>query len=142
MESALRAMEGEAADLEVNITLAADPDLPHVLADGERMREAFVNLIKNALEAVAGQPTRELRISIQRSEEAHVEVIVEDSGCGIPDGESDRIFEPFVSSKEAGTGIGLALCRKLIREHGGDISAGRSPLGGARFRMVFPVSGT
>jgi signal transduction histidine kinase len=141
MDSALKALEGEIAGLAVEVSLASEPDLPRVLADGERLREVFVNLVKNALEALTGQPRRRLAIELVRADEARIEVTVEDSGCGIADDQLERVFEPFVSSKETGTGIGLALSRKLIREHGGDITAGRSRLGGARFRIMFPVSG-
>jgi signal transduction histidine kinase len=142
VKSALRTMEGEAAEREVNVVMNAQPELPQVLADGERLREVFVNLIKNAIEAVAGRTERRLHVALRQSDEAHVEITFDDSGYGIPEAQRESIFEPFVSSKKAGTGIGLALCRKLVREHGGSIVAGPSELGGASFRIVFPISGT
>jgi len=68
---------------------------------------------------------------------------VDDDGPGIPEEERERVFLPFVTTKAPGegTGLGLALCRKLIEAHGGTVTATASPLGGARFRLWLPAAG-
>jgi signal transduction histidine kinase len=101
-----------------------------------------VNLLRNSLEAIARQPTRELKVAVAALSQSQVAVSIEDTGAGIPETEIKRIFEPFRSFKESGSGIGLALCQKVVREHGGHITAENVPSGGARFRLSLPITGT
>jgi len=70
-----------------------------------------------------------------------VVLYVDDSGPGVPEEFLGRVFDPFFSTKGAGegTGLGLSVCRKLMEDHGGEISVDRSPAGGARFRLAFPL---
>ena len=139
--SALRSLLPEVQRLGVTVSEQYGRELPTVLVDGQKLREAFVNLIKNALEAMGGQSTRELRLSVRRTARGHQEVVIEDTGLGIPPAELDAVFEPFRSSKKSGTGLGLALCQKVVREHGGHIVAENVESGGARFRISLPVRG-
>lgn len=141
VQSALKSLAPQIEPKQVTVTTDFEHDIPAVLADGERLREVFVNLIKNSLESMAGKTTRELRISVRRHDQAHEEVVIEDSGVGIPQHEIEQIFKPFRTSKESGAGVGLALCQKIIREHGGRIAAENTLTGGARLRLILPVSG-
>lgn len=142
MNSALKTMVPLIEQEGISLRAHYEEGLPHVLADGERLREVFVNLIKNAVEAMSGQPVRELHIGIRRSGEAEEEVTVADTGPGIPGERLESVFVPFQTGKQGGSGIGLALCRKVIREHGGKVTAENAPRGGACFRILLPVSGT
>jgi two-component system sensor histidine kinase HydH len=140
-ESALEALGPQIERQQVRVHTDFGLDVPVVLADGERVREVLVNLVKNSLEAMGEAPRKELRVTVRRQDEAHVEIALEDSGAGIPDDELPHVFEPFRTSKKTGTGVGLALCQKVVREHGGQITAENIPHGGARFRLSLPVSG-
>jgi two-component system sensor histidine kinase HydH len=140
-QSALEALGPQIERQQVSVHTDFGRDVPAVLADGERLREVLLNLVKNSLEAMGEAPLKELRVSVRRQGEAHVEIALEDSGAGIPDDELPHVFEPFRTSKTTGTGVGLALCQKVVREHGGQITAENIPHGGARFRLSLPVSG-
>ena len=107
-----------------------------VTGDETLLRRAFTNLLRNAADAV--EPGGRVRVS-SRSGRGEVLVFVDDDGPGLPEEELERIFIPFVSGKAHGTGLGLALTRKVVVHHGGRIRAGRSPLGGARFELALPL---
>jgi signal transduction histidine kinase len=125
----------EAQRVGVAIHTAFDPQLPRIWMDSHRMRQVILNLALNAVEAMPGGGS--LRISTHGDDEA-VYLTVEDDGPGIPDGIRERIFEPFVTSKERGTGLGLAVVHGWVTRQGGSIEV-HSELGsGTRFEMRFP----
>lgn len=140
-ESALRLLEPRLAEQSVRVTTEFE-EIPNVSADGERLREVFVNLIGNAIDAMMDGPRRELRLILRRKDEEKIQAIVEDSGPGIPQADLTSVFEPFHTRKQFGTGMGLAYCQKLAREHGGAMSAENIPNGGARFTLTLPVYGS
>lgn len=107
------------------------PDV--VLADRVQVQQVVLNLVRNAIEAMAEQPRRELSIETRPGEPGLVHVLVSDTGPGIADDIAPRLFEPFVSSKPGGMGVGLSLCRGIIEDHGGRLWAERNPKGGATF---------
>lgn len=114
-----------------------------VLGDAEQLRQVIVNLVVNAIDA---QPDGgQVRLQIERlaADASHAEtalLTVADDGPGLPESLADRIFEPFVSTKETGVGLGLSICRRIVELHGGRIVAGRSPEGGARFEIRLPLA--
>ena len=95
-------------------------------------------LLRNAREAIGSGGRVELRAA--RGRQGGVELAVEDDGPGISEGALSGLFKPFHTTTAAGTGIGLALCRKIAVEHGGEITAGSSALGGARFALELPAA--
>jgi PAS domain S-box-containing protein len=109
-----------------------------VQVDEPRIAEVLTNLSTNALEAI--EPGGRIRLAARKRGARWVEVTVEDDGPGIPDHVRERLFQPFCTTKESGTGIGLALCKKFVSEHGGRIEADRGSFGGARFRFTLPVA--
>jgi len=117
--------------------------LPQVQADERMLRQAILNLLRNAAQAIedSSQERRvTLRGSRQRDEESEWAVIeIEDTGTGIPDSDLQRIFIPFFTTKEKGHGIGLALAHRVITEHGGDLTAANSKTGGAVFTLRLPT---
>ena len=123
---------------EVQLRLA--PQLPPVLADPLEIQQVVVNLMKNAFEAMADQPTprRVLELST-RQRGLHIEVAVADRGPGIARKDLTRIFEPFYTTKPKGTGLGLAVCRTIVESHGGRLTVGRNVENGATFTFTLPV---
>jgi two-component system NtrC family sensor kinase len=114
-----------------------DPSLPPVKGDEGQLRAVFLNLLRNSREAMAGGGTVTVRT---RREGDAVEVDVLDTGGGIPPGDLPRIFDPFYSTKERGTGLGLAFTQQVVNEHGGTIRC-ESALGqGTSFVIRFPAA--
>ena len=116
-------------------------DLRHVVFDPEGLERALLNVVTNALDAVEGRqaPAVTIEAGIDRAA-GMVRIVVTDNGPGIPTADLERIFNLFVSTKgERGTGIGLAVSRKILREHGGDIRATSRPGEGSSFIMEFPA---
>ena len=118
------------------------PELPPAPAvadvDPGQLRQVLLNLFLNALEAspVGGS----VRVELAAGPGA-VELRVADEGPGPPEGLGERIFEPFVSTKETGVGLGLSICRRVVEAHGGTLTAARGPAGGAVFTVALPPPG-
>ncbi len=128
------APELAAASIEVRRELA--PALPPVRGDEGQLRAVFLNLLRNAREAMPGGGTITVRA---RREDASVEVVVRDTGGGIPPGDLPRIFEAFYSTKERGTGLGLAFAQQALKEHGGTIRCESEPGRGTAFTIRLPA---
>ncbi|MDK9718635.1 MAG: ATP-binding protein, partial [Trichlorobacter sp.] len=110
--------------------------LPACLIDAEKIRQALLNLLKNALEALPLGGT----ICITINHDAHDSLItVSDSGHGIPNQDLPLIFEPFFTRKGAGTGLGLSITRQIIEEHGGAINVSSEPVHGTSFMIRLPL---
>jgi two-component system, NtrC family, nitrogen regulation sensor histidine kinase NtrY len=114
--------------------------LPLVMADPDAIRRALANLIDNAAEAMHGSLLRVLCVGTAVSEDAAaVEVTVSDTGHGITDDIRERLFLPFYSTKQRGSGLGLSIAAKIVQEHGGTIRAEGNTPKGARFLMRIPL---
>lgn len=128
--------ELERAGLSSSIELATP--LPWVDADEGQLRQALLNLIRNAREATSKGGEVLLRVS--RTPEGSVAIAVEDDGAGVPEEVRSSIFEPFTTTKERGTGLGLAVTRAVVEAHGGSIDCAARPEGGTTFTIVLPPS--
>ena len=126
-----------------------DPSLPDVCADEAKLRQVFLNLTRNALEAMGRKGI--LTISTRMETDFHVRnpgrgqgrllsIEIEDSGPGIAPEDSERIFTPFFTTKASGTGLGLAVSRRLVAQHGGLLRVESEPGRGARFCVSLPVA--
>ncbi|MBX3184097.1 MAG: HAMP domain-containing protein [Polyangiaceae bacterium] len=129
-------------DLGFELDLPPGP-LPARL-DRDMLKRALLNLVENAAQAGRGRadgapPRVEVRVTRQGS---HWVIDVDDDGPGIAEEDRLKVFDPYFTSKPDGTGLGLAIVKKIIVEHGGTITAGSSPLGGARLRVKLPTSAT
>ncbi len=113
-------------------------DLPPVYVDPDQVKEALVNLLINAREAMPDQG--QVTITSRKGQEGTVEVEVADTGCGIPKAHLGRIFEPFFTSKEYGTGLGLTNVKRLVEDNGGTIEVRSEEGKGSRFIVRLPVS--
>ena len=115
------------------------PDI--VLADRIQIQQLVVNLVRNAIDAVAKFPDREIKISTRADADDKLVTIVEDSGPGVDSAVMGRVFQPLASTKPTGMGLGLSICRAIVENHGGRIWVQPSPLGGAAFCFVLARTG-
>lgn len=128
--------EKDAGDRGVKVELDL-PDGLEVYADPERLKRAILNLVRNAIQA-APEGSGRVRVSGAAAPGA-VQVVVEDDGEGVPEDKRAQIFTPFFTTKQKGTGLGLALVHKTAEDHGGTITVDGSELGGARFVLSLPT---
>lgn len=128
-------LEKEASERGLRVLSSAAPGLA-VSADGHRLHQALANLLRNALQSSPAGGTVLLKAS---REEGGVLFQVEDEGPGVPSGEAERIFEPFFTGRREGTGLGLALVRRIAEAHGGRAWCENRPEGGSRFSILLPL---
>jgi two-component system sensor kinase FixL len=126
------------AEAEVALRLDLAEDLL-VAADPIQLQQVVINLIRNAVEAVAGAPRREVLV-VLRAAGDEVELSVADSGPGIAPEMMDSLFEAFISSKPDGMGVGLSISRTIVETHGGTMSVANEAAGGACFRILLPLA--
>ncbi|MBC7669194.1 MAG: PAS domain S-box protein [Gemmatimonadaceae bacterium] len=122
----------------VTTRLKLDPAADAVYADRVQIQQVLVNLIRNAVDAMADSPRRELTIASQRLDSDSVQVSVTDTGSGINDDFRERLFQPFMTTKAEGMGVGLSISRSIIEAHGGRIWADANPKGGTVFHFTLP----
>jgi signal transduction histidine kinase/integral membrane sensor domain MASE1 len=126
-----------------NVRVQLDLAPGSMLVRGNRvdLEQVLLNVITNAMDAVAENPVPERMVVMQTAcDDGHVHVTVRDRGTGLPDGVAERIFEPFVTTKANGMGMGLAVARSLVDNHGGSIRAANQPGGGAVVTISIPGS--
>lgn len=144
INAAIRAAAGlvgnEALYHGTNLRLKLAPVLPPVKADTIQVQQVIVNLARNAMEAMdeAGIPKRDLTIQTSATDEGGVDIRVLDSGPGIAEECRPHLFDPFYTTKAAGMGMGLSICRSIAEAHGGRLSVTNRTRGGAEFRLTLP----
>ena len=111
-----------------------------VLVDRVQIQQVLVNLFRNALEAMAQTPRRELAASNTKVADDMIEVTVSDTGSGFDDDAKSNLFQTFFTTKEAGMGVGLSISRSIVEAHGGRMWAEANELGGATFRFTLPAA--
>jgi two-component system NtrC family sensor kinase len=137
LEPVLRLMESTARKHGVTLVVRAGGALPPVWADADRLKQILLNLVLNAIDASpqGSEVTVEMR-SVRQG----VLIEVTDRGPGIPADHLENIFNPFFTTKETGTGLGLALVHQMVVEHGGQISVDSTPGRGSVFRVTLPAA--
>jgi PAS domain S-box-containing protein len=144
---ALHALLGEVLDLyendqRISLTRQFCDGEPRVRVDAVRLRQALHNLLKNALEAIGETHKPQIQVTTRLAhadEQDWVELSVADNGPGLPADFGERWFEPYTTSKAKGTGLGLAVVKKIVEEHGGNLRAGNRSQGGAEFVLRLPL---
>lgn len=123
-------------DRGIDLSVELDPNADKVLVDRIQVQQVFLNLVRNAIEAMEGSPVKRIEIGSEREPGGMVRITVADSGTGIDESMRSKLFEPFQSTKDAGMGLGLSICRTMIEAQGGRIWAEPSPLGGTAFQFT------
>ena len=138
--AALRALRGALDEHGVSVRRELQPDVPPIVGHRSQLQEVITNLLQNALEAMeASEDHRRVLTVRTRREEDKAIVEVEDTGPGLDAARLDKVFEPFVTTKPGGMGLGLAICRTIVDRHGGQLSASPARPRGTVFRMVLPA---
>ncbi len=135
LDETLRFLQHEIRDRDVLVETVKPDALPDVLADPNQIKQVFFNIIRNALQAMPNGGL--LKITLRESER-HVAVSFRDSGPGISPEAIGHVFEPFHSSKSEGTGLGLMIVQRIVRDHGGQIEIHSEPRKGTTFTIYLP----
>jgi PAS domain S-box-containing protein len=140
VRESLRLVHSDLVARHVDVTLDCEAGLPSISADRVQLSQVMINFIMNGCEAMEdAQGPRSLAVRTRHTPSGGVEVTVADRGPGIPPAELEAIFEPFVSTKRHGVGLGLAICRTIADAHEGRIWATNNPDGGATMHFELPV---
>jgi PAS domain S-box-containing protein len=125
----------------VNVHFCFDPDASLALVNPIQIQQVLTNLIRNAIEAMTACSRRDLRITTARLNEETIEVAVSDTGIGLSANGAGRLFQPFVSTKPHGMGLGLSICKSIVEAHGGCLNCEPNPGGGTIFRFTVAAVG-
>jgi len=134
-EASAIALAGVGQRLKLEIRIAEDAS--EAMIDKIQIQQVLLNLMRNAVEAMAGADRRELAVSANRLGEM-VEIRITDTGPGLPEAVRARLFQPFVTTKSDGMGVGLSVCRAIVEAHGGELHAEDVEGGGTVFRFTVP----
>ena len=132
-----RRLEDSGIEVEADL----DEDLPDVVVDPDMVQQVVLNLAINAIQAMPEGGTLKVSAGLRRTryKKAYVDLVVTDSGPGIPDEVKEKIFDPFYTTRSMGTGLGLSISLQIAREHGGNLTARNLAQGGAAFKLSLPT---
>ncbi len=137
IEKALKVLQNEFLLRHISVEKNLSSGMPENLLGVDQMQQVFVNLLLNAMEAIQGKGEITV-LSDTDADQNYQRVEISDTGCGMPQEDMSKIFDPFYSTKESGTGLGLAVSYGIIRQHGGHIQVSSKPGEGTRFTIDIP----
>jgi PAS domain S-box-containing protein len=136
----LRLMHSDLLNRDVTVDTDLADGLPAVNGESNQLQQVLLNFMMNGCDAMQDRQTgRRMLVRTCRSAQGHVEISVADRGAGIPEADLERIFEPFVTTKAQGLGLGLAICRSIVEAHGGRLWATNNAHGGATLHIELPT---
>ena len=136
VEEALLLAPENAGEAPIEIVRELDPDLPPVWADPGRIKQVLLNILVNAVQAISGRGQIRIRTLVT---EGKLRLSIHDTGCGIPATLRERVFDPFFSTKPSGTGLGMAIARRIVESHQGSIEIDSVEGQGCSVTLVLPV---
>ena len=143
VEESLRLMRSDLLNRQVVVSTDLGEALPAVSGDRNQLQQVLLNFMMNGCDAMDGREVDgRLRVRTRETANGNVEVSVADRGTGIPAADLERIFEPFVTTKSHGMGLGLTICRSIVEAHGGRLWATNNPDGGATLHFELPAQRT
>jgi two-component system, LuxR family, sensor kinase FixL len=144
VEEALLVVRHDIDSRSIALAVKYGDGLPRVIGDRIQLQQVVVNLLVNSVQAIAqaGGSTRRIELRTEPDGDRAVAFTIRDTGPGIAEENVDRIFDSFFTTKDAGMGIGLAICQSIIAGHGGNITVSNHPDGGAEFRFSLPAGAT
>jgi two-component system sensor histidine kinase HydH len=134
----VQCLEGEARARGVALSFEAFPSVAVALVDGQKLRQVFTNVVRNAVEAADRQPRARVGVRLW-AHDGRVTVEVADNGVGMALDTREKMFLPFFTTKPTGTGLGLAIVKKIVDLHEGEIRVESSPGQGTRIRIALPA---
>jgi signal transduction histidine kinase len=143
-EQVLEMVENDLHVHGVSVSTKYQEDLPQIAADRTQLQQVILNLVKNAIEAMVVGPAtiRTLRLVTTQDGNSVVSLSVQDSGPGISPENRTHIFDPFFTTKSSGMGLGLAVCKRIIEDHGGDLRLTKTSSDGCTFEITLPSVAT
>ena len=140
IDDVLNLVEADATAAGTHVSTQYAPGLPPIIGDATRLQQVLLNLTRNAVDAMrdAARKEKGIQIRTQRSRRRSVVVEVLDHGHGYPRELADEMFQPFVTTKPGGLGVGLAVSRRIVRGYGGDLYCRSNPGGGSIFGFSLP----
>jgi two-component system sensor kinase FixL len=136
IEEAIALTRASVRDGGLTLTVEVDPPGVQVEIDRVQVQQVLFNLFRNAIEAMQDQPTRDLLLSSRLVQGGMVEISVADTGPGLSDEVRTKLFQPFITTKPNGMGVGLSVCRAIVESHGGRLWADDNPSRGTIFRFT------
>jgi two-component system, LuxR family, sensor kinase FixL len=138
----VRLMGSEAALREIQVEIEVSRSIAPVVGDRILLQQCVLNLLGNAFDSITDAMSNQRRVAIRIAPErpAWVAISVSDTGAGIHPSVADRLFEPFVTTKNKGMGLGLLVTRSIVEDHGGKVWSTSNPEGGATFTFTLPVA--
>jgi two-component system sensor kinase FixL len=126
-------------DRGINVQFQFDPSIDLVLADRVQIQQVLINLIRNSMDAMETSQVRDLKITVAATDNGFIRISVIDSGSGIAPEVAKQLFQPFVTTKRDGIGVGLSISRTIVEAHGGQIWVEQNPSGGTIFHFTLPA---
>jgi signal transduction histidine kinase len=143
LQATLRELQAQLDANQVQMDYQWSPQLPHALGNADKLKQVFLNVIRNGLEAMPGGGRMRIRARVDIAVEGEGQeliVSIADNGIGMDEDTLGKIFDPFFTKKDTGTGLGLSICAKIVEQHGGRIEVHSQPGKGTLFDLVLRVS--